>query len=194
MSETPKRMAPYVRASSAEQTENFDIESQEEEIGRAADELGYDIVAEDVDEACDSTEDLAARQGNWVPSRVPYGYCNVEVLEDGLRRSTLEVDLDAAEAVRGMFERADQGVSLRNIAAALNTDGVVSASEKPWTAGMVRQILINRIYTGVMVVRRNTDERVEIEGTHPAIVSPELFARIQEVIKRTISPLRKHLG
>ena len=118
----------------------------------------------------------------------------VEAPKGPRRCWTLELDPDAAKVVSWIFERAGQGTSLGSIAAELNTGGVPPVSGKIWNAQTVRQILCNRAYTGVGGIGRNTDQCVEIEGTHPEIVIRTVFDKVQEVLYRITSRLRKSRG
>ncbi len=50
-----------------------------------------------------------------------------------------------------------------------------------FTEGSIRELLTNRVYTGKVVWRPHTDEEEVRQGRHDAVISPELFERVQEV-------------
>lgn len=87
-----------------------------------------------------------------------------------------------------------EGQSEYEIANALNTEGKVTDLKRPWTRGLVHQILINPKYTGDNVfnrvsfklkrrrVRNPPDMWIRNEGAFEAIIPRELFMRAAEII------------
>ena len=114
-----------------------------------------------------------ARQGHLVGS-LPWGY-----VRDPQTKLAVP-DLERAERVREMFERYATGQeSDRSIAAWLNAKGMRSARGRPFGKDTVREMLCNAAYAGYVSGLR--DKSRAIRGLHEAIVSDEVFERVQEV-------------
>ena len=104
-----------------------------------------------------------------VLGRPPYGY-HVGP------RNRLEVVDDEAVVVRYIFRLyLREGLGIRLIARRLNEEGLLTRRNRPWSMVSIRDILRNRVYLG-------TYQRlgVRVPGTHPALVSPDDFRRVQE--------------
>jgi DNA invertase Pin-like site-specific DNA recombinase len=129
----------------------------------------------------DAVRHLAA-QGRMV-GQVPAGY---------VRRSdgTVEIDEDAAAVIRHVFDLYATGRhSTGVIAQRLNAEGVQLPRNRgaPWRWHTVAEMLRNIAYTGRSRVgsrrRRGTGEI--IENAWPAIVSPELWDHVQELMEKS---------
>jgi len=93
--------------------------------------------------------------------------------------------------IRNMFEWASQGSKPAAIAAKLSQNGIRWLRGLPWNADRVRRTLRNPIYAGKVIFGKHTNllrtpkrkqpqEQWTIsDRTAPAIVSPELFAKVQ---------------
>jgi site-specific DNA recombinase len=104
-----------------------------------------------------------------VLGRPPYGY------KVG-SRGRLEIVPEEAVVVRYIFRLyLQEGLGIRLIAARLNEEGIATRRDRPWSMVSIRDILRNRAYLG-------TYQRlgVRVPGTHPALVSPEDFRKVQE--------------
>jgi len=104
-----------------------------------------------------------------VLGRPPYGY-HVGP------RNRLEVVDEEAVVVRYIFRLyLHEGLGIRLIARRLNEEGLQTRRNRPWSMVSIRDILRNRAYLG-------TYQRlgVRVPGTHPALVSPDDFRRVQE--------------
>jgi site-specific DNA recombinase len=104
-----------------------------------------------------------------VLGRPPYGY-HVGP------RNRLEVVDEEAVVVRYIFRLyLHEGLGIRLIARRLNEEGLQTRRGRPWSMVSIRDILRNRAYLG-------TYQRlgVRVPGTHPALVSPDDFRRVQE--------------
>jgi DNA invertase Pin-like site-specific DNA recombinase len=104
-----------------------------------------------------------------VLGRPPYGYRVGP-------RNRLEVVDDEAVVVRYIFRLyLHEGLGIRLIARRLNEEGLQTRRNRPWSMVSIRDILRNRAYLG-------TYQRlgVRVPGTHPALVSPDDFRRVQE--------------
>lgn len=71
----------------------------------------------------------------------PFGYRKVG--------TTVEVDEAEAVTVRRIFDWCLKNVSILDTAKRLNAEGITQRSGKPWEAKRIRDVLINRAYTGV---------------------------------------------
>lgn len=120
-----------------------------------------------------------------VLGRPPYGY------RVGAK-NRLEVVDDEAVVVRYIFRLyLHEGLGIRLIARRLNEEGNLTRRQRPWSMVTIRDILRNRAYLG-------TYQRLTmiVPGTHPAIVTPEEFRRVQDMLqdRRTNYSPRKVSG
>jgi DNA invertase Pin-like site-specific DNA recombinase len=99
---------------------------------------------------------------------VPFGY---QRQERGLPPLKVEQE---AEAVKEGFLRRDEGQSYGQIAAWLNTQGFRTREGHAFTAHAVRDLLENHFYCGYIKYKDK-----EFPGKHEAIISEELFQRVQ---------------
>jgi len=100
------------------------------------------------------------------------------------------------QIVRSIYERfVKHSKSERTIAEDLNSAGVASACERPWTRGMVHQILANEKYIGNNVYNRVSfklkkkrvtnppDMWVRADGAFDGIIDPESFFMARGIIQ-----------
>jgi site-specific DNA recombinase len=114
-----------------------------------------------------------ARQGHLVGS-LPWGY-----VRDPSTKIAVP-DPVRAPLVLGLFERYATGQeSDRSLAAWLNATGARTARDRPFGKDTVREMLCNAAYAGYVSGLR--DKSRAIKGLHEAIVTDELFDRVQEV-------------
>jgi site-specific DNA recombinase len=107
-----------------------------------------------------------------VLGRPPYGYRVGP-------RNRLEMVEDEAVVVRYIFRLyLQEGLGIRLIARRLNEEGLRTRRNRPWSMVSIRDILRNRAYLG-------TYQRlgVRVPGTHPALVSPDDFRRVEERLR-----------
>jgi DNA invertase Pin-like site-specific DNA recombinase len=121
--------------------------------------------------------DQKAAQGGW-PARAPFGYRNVRRDGPGRRgESVLEPD-QQAPLVLWAFERYAMGdLSLASLTEALAEKGLRNRLGNPPGASAIHRMLRNPVYAGVVRWRG-----VDREGTHPPLVSRELFDKVQGVL------------
>ncbi|UGT62881.1 recombinase family protein [Nocardia asteroides] len=107
------------------------------------------------------------------------GYLNARVDVGGRLVNTIEVDPERAPLVLRAFELYATGeYSMDLLEATMGDLGLTSRrSGKPVTDGTLHKMLSDPYYLGYVVYK---GERYE--GRHPAIVSPELFHRVQDVL------------
>ena len=146
----------------------------------------------------------SVRNGYFIGSIAPYGYDKVFVLDGKKKRPTLEINEREAEAVRLIFDLyANSNMGAHNIAHRLNELGYKTRNGNLWQPHTIIGILSNVHYIGkikwdwrktVNVVAdgeitktrpKNTDYYI-FDGKHPALVSEELFNKVQE--KRGTQP------
>ena len=123
------------------------------------------------------------RQGGSV-GRAALGYKNVRAIRDGREIRTVEVDDTRAPMVIWAFEQYATGeYSVRSLCHELIERGLTMAQttrlpEKPVEIRQVHQILTNDYYVGVV-----TYKGAKYPGTHPALISSDLFEKVQQVLK-----------
>lgn len=164
------------------------------------------LYSKDISRKIKSTVDMKKLNGEYVYGAVPYGY------RKGEKKNTIEVDPEAAEVVQKIFQWASDGITVTQIARRLNTDGIQTPSmylknvrgnyrvSLYWSFDSVKNILINRIYTGDTVPFKShvvrvgsdqvkllpEDEQLVIPDTHEAIISREIFFQSRKVIKSNV--------
>lgn len=144
------------------------------------------------------------RNGQYIAAYAPYGYR--KSAED---RHRLVIDEEAAAVVRRMFELRRTGMAYGKIAGILNGEGILSPRwywavkcgsgsckyAKLWMYATVRNVLTNEVYTGTLVqnqtgsrsykdstmICKPESEWIRHEEAHEAIISPEIWAAVQEV-------------
>jgi len=119
-----------------------------------------------------------AEQGIY-PSRPPLGYCNNKALR------TIEVNPDRAPVAQRMFELFATGnYSLRTLRTALIAEfGRAFSTYRIW---YLEKLLKNPFYVG----RFNWQGKV-CEGTHPPLVSKEIFEQVQQVLRGRFRPRKR---
>ena len=85
----------------------------------------------------------AASRGFWVSSQVPYGYQKVMVQDGAKKRPRLELNAGASAVVKRMFQMAESGKSVLDIARTLNKEGIASPKGKRWSKTAVHNTLSN---------------------------------------------------
>ena len=121
------------------------------------------------------------KKGLWMGGIVPYGY--------RLENRKLLVDPPEADKVRQIFQLYVELQSLPRLAQVLAERGDVSRSRtfasgepvggKPFRTGALSHLLGNRMYLGEINHREHS-----YPGEHQAIVTPELFAAVQQLLSQ----------
>lgn len=188
--------------------DNYDSSRYGETTGGlelAVNNLINQLYSKDLSRKIKSAVDLKKMNGEYVYGTAPYGY------KKGEKKNTIVIDTNVSDIVKNIFEWAASGITITEIARKLNELGVTTPSvylapvrgkyktRAFWTFESVRNILLNRIYTGdtvpfkSRVVRVGSDhvkqipeeEQIVIPNTHEAIISRELFYQARMVIKST---------
>lgn len=146
----------------------------------------------------------SVEDGMYIGSYLPYGYNKVKLPKKGF----MLVPNDDADNVRYIFDKFIEGLGTTTLAKHLIDIGIKSQSGKPWTAAMVRNILTNTIYIGILTygrreVKKNmvngeivhsrplNDDYIKSKGLHEPIISEDTFNKAQELLK---SSPRKNAG
>jgi len=126
---------------------------------------------------------LQKAKAGGTPGKAPFGYLNTrQRTEDGREVRTVVTDLERAPFVRWLYESYATGewttASLRD---ELERRGVSSIGRPktpaaPLATSQIASILKNRYYLGVVKF-----EGVEYPGRHEALISEQLFRRVQDV-------------
>lgn len=164
------------------------------------------LYSKDISRKIKSAVDMKKLNGEYAYGVVPYGY------RKGERKNTIVVDPEAATVVKQIFTWAADGVTVTQIAKKLNSANVKTPSEylkdirgkyptRPyWTFDSVKNILVNRIYTGDTVPFKShviavgskrvkqipEEEQLVIPDTHEAIISRETYFQSRKVIKSNV--------
>ncbi len=194
--------------------DHFDTEeefNQNKSLEIALKNLVNDMYAKDISKRVAVSRRLDMERGKFTGSNAPYGY-KVDST-DALRKYL--VDEEAAAVVREIFELVAEGVTLREIAKALQSYRLALPGEylktgklyveegqdaKAWYAGTISNILKNQAYIGNMVqgkrrtrlseneARHFTDEEdwIVVENTHEPIVDKELFDKVRKVLGQKV--------
>jgi site-specific DNA recombinase len=114
-------------------------------------------------------------QGDW-PHRPPRGYV---IVKDSVLGRRIVIDPPQAAPIRRAFELYATGNwSLRAIRDDLEQQGVKTVKGKPIPIENIRWLFLNRFYAG-----RVWWHDAEYPGNHEPLVSPELFDRVQRMLK-----------
>lgn len=152
-----------------------------------------------------------SQQGYWAGGKPPYGFRRllldetrkpVQHLAAGQRKSIQNQRVTLApgderqvSVVQRIFREFTETVrSLRDIAAGLNRDGLLSPGGGDWDGGKVRRILINELYVGTMVYNKTTQklktptrhnppqEWIRTNGAFDPVVEQALFDQTQRLL------------
>jgi site-specific DNA recombinase len=167
-------------------------------------------------EKCNDGRQQRAKNGHLITGSNPlYGYDWIDEVETRgdehfiVRKAKYVINIEQAAIVVWMFELAADGVALHRIAYMLTEKGIKTPGGKDvWTHNSVKWILNHPYYKGEVEVFkkgqeqirgegtrrfiRPQDERVKLENAVPAIVSEELWERVQLRIaqNKEMSPRR----
>jgi len=142
------------------------------------------------------------QEGKWVANKAPYGYDRVKLT--GEKGWTLQPNADAP-TVRDIFTWYIDGLGVSLIVRRLNELGILSPSGKDWTNPVVRAILSNPAYTGmiawgrragvksvsggsVVKSRPRSRDYTLVPGRHEPLVDRETFEAVQE--RLSLNPSR----
>ena len=130
----------------------------------------------------------SASRGFLVHSGTPFGYRRIKVKDGKAERATLEVDPHSAPIVKRIFHLALRGNGLKEIAKALNADGIASPKGKRWGTTTLHKVLVNETYTGTLVwgvssARGKGLPALRVEDAWPAIVDRENYEQVKAQLR-----------
>ncbi len=150
---------------------------------------------------------VSANEGRYIASVPPYGYEKIKIKND--KGYTLKIIPDQAAAVKSAYEWCAYGILQDNgsyhkvgatkIADKLNEMGIKTSTNSQWTKASVISLLHNPVYAGKIrwgykketkfvvdnVLHKHrfySDEYHFVDGLHEAIVSYDLFQKVQDII------------
>lgn len=138
--------------------------------------------------------------------KVPLGYRAVLNSNISSYDSNLVVVPDEALIVTKIFELYASGRGLKSIANEFNHTGYKTKKGNPFSTSAVKDILRNPMYAGKIRYNQHENwnekrrrgknaEPIIVDGKHPAIISEELWERVQQMInKRSFLPPRTFNG
>ena len=143
----------------------------------------------------------SVKEGNYIGSITPYGYDKERVKgEKGFKL----IPNSESENVKLIFDLCLDGFGTSNLAFKLNDMNIKSRTGKPWTPAMVRNILINKVYIGILTwgkratvkqldnnsinkTRPINNNYIESKGKHDPIIDEITFHRAQDILKANSS-------
>ena len=142
------------------------------------------------------------RQGKFSTCKAPYGY--------RLVKDHLEIAEDEAPVIRLIFDRYLAGVSMENIAKEISALGCPTRDKTPyWQFTSIQYILRNEKYVGDSLVQKNYTtltlprqqklnqgqfEQILVENSHPAIITRDVFDKVQELLAQRSSTIHPRSG
>lgn len=138
----------------------------------------------------------AIKEGKFIASVPPFGYDRIKIKGD--KGYTLDPNKDA-EIVKLVFDLCLQGYKSTQLAKHLQKIGIKSATDKPWTPAMVKNILRNPIYAGYIVskkrniVKKVVNDKIVIskpvnkspqlnKGLHKPLITEEEYQQVQDFL------------
>lgn len=159
-----------------------------------------DMYAKDISKKIKGVLKEKELKGEYLGSYAPYGY-----KKSRNQKNKLEIDTNIAYIVRRIFELYSEGNGFQRIATILDKDNIRTPSQymnmsyqrETWSPKSIKSILINEAYIGNTVQnkctsisykikkkrKKNPEEYIRVENTHEAIISKELFYKVQEIMK-----------
>lgn len=130
----------------------------------------------------------SASRGFYMASQTPYGFRRVKVKDGNKERPRLEPDPHEAPVVARIFKDVIEGKGLKQIARALEREGIAGPRGKGWGKATLHKILPNEAHTGTLVWGRSSDDvgksaPIRVENAWKAIVDRETFDRVQALLK-----------
>lgn len=123
------------------------------------------------------------RSEGYLIGKPPFGYRRKNTKKGEERNvKDLVIDKKKAAIVREMYELYGTGnYSLQDIAVRINKRGVVTQNGHQFTYSAIKCTLQNRAYLGLVPIAK--PDQQELPGKHKAIISQELYDRVQRMFK-----------
>lgn len=150
------------------------------------------------EESRSTSENMKWRIKRDMQQGILWGGCDNYGYTYDKENKTFIINEEQAKVVRRMFEMYASGMGFQKIANTLNKEGIKPMYVKEWTKNNTSQILANSNYTGDLILQKtyrrdylskktiiNKGEMPKylVEGNHEAIISKELFDKVQELRK-----------
>jgi len=122
-----------------------------------------------------------SKQGLNASGKTPLGYTR------NPKTKKLEIDQEAAKAVRYAFKLCIEGMGAKTIAEELNTAGYKTKNGNLFSRISIKDMLNTQTYKGWIVYnnyektgkKRKIIDSIVIENAHEAIIDPEIFDQVQ---------------
>ena len=159
-----------------------------------------DMYAKDISKKIKGVLKEKELKGEYLGSYAPYGYKKSKT-----EKNKLEIDNNASYIVKRIFELYSNGVGFQRNAKNFDKKKNVPPSKymnmkrqrETWNPKSIRAILVNEAYIGNTVQNKCTsisykikkkrkktpEEYIRVQNTHKAIISKELFYKVQDIIK-----------
>ncbi len=132
----------------------------------------------------------SAQRGFYTGNRPPWGLHKIAVKDGNKTRYKLEPDPDdsvSVRQVRRIFDMAFKGQGCKEIAKALNKEGIRTATGQHWGRTTVHKVLTNEAYCGTLVLGGRPGYRavrsgippVRVEDAWQAIIDQDIFLQVQ---------------
>lgn len=187
-------------------TDNYDSSIDQGSIMIPIKNMLNEAYAIDIGKKVSVAKQKSIQAGYYIGSVTPYGF-----LRDETNRHKLVVDEVTAPVVREIFQLVADGNSVASVVRILNERKELSPSDYRnqrkgtkidpdtqcnWTRFITTRILKSQHYIGNMEqgkstsknrvsVKNEPDKFTLVKGTHEAIVSDELFQRVQEQLEKS---------
>ena len=159
-----------------------------------------DMYAKDISKKIKGVFREKELNGEYLGTIAPYGY-----KKSSTQKNKLEIDTNVEYIVKRIFELYSEGNGFQRIATILDRENIKTPSQylnlkhqrETWNPKSIRAILVNEVYVGNTVqnkcvsvsykvkkkIKKAEEEYIRVENTHEPIVSKELFAKVQGIMK-----------
>lgn len=135
-----------------------------------------------------------AMKGYFLGGHPPLGYDLEKVIDEhGKIRKRYVINEEEAIIIREIFKLYIEGLSFKKIANYLNENGYKTKKGGQFKAFSISEILRNKKYGGIYTynqsrhgtkIRYDHDDVIKVEGAVPAIISKDLFEKVQERLRK----------
>ena len=127
---------------------------------------------------------VAKAKNGGTPHRAPIGYINKQDLSGGRDARWVEVDPERGPLVLWAFETYATGDwSQRTLLEELTAKGLRTRPSAKQPAKQLQLSQMSRLLSNAYYMGTVTWRGVQYEGTHPRLVTPNLFYKVQEVLE-----------
>ncbi|HBZ35379.1 MAG TPA: resolvase [Rikenellaceae bacterium] len=139
--------------------------------------------------------DARAKEGRW-NGGIVLGYDLIDVPDSNRKRgeNMLVINKKEADVVKHIFDLYYNGKGYKSIANQLNKEGYQTKKGNPFAITSIKDIVSNPLYSGMIRydVRSNWASKrrrginpnpILVPGIHEPIISKEMFAKVQELIR-----------